>query len=854
MNYVKPLAVLIILFAFAQHQALSQHTTWVDDDGVIRWTADDAEVFGFGVNYSTPFAHAYRMANRMGVSHEDAIAQDVYHFARLDFNLYRVHVWDTEISDTLGNLVHNEHLRLFDFTIYEMKKRGMKFVITPIAFWGNGWPEPDFDTPGFSRKYGKAACLTDPAAIKAQENYLYQFLSHVNPYTGIAYKEDPDIIAFEVSNEPHHPGTVEEVVDFINRMVAAMRRTGTQIPIFYNMSHSIHLYRAYLEADVQGGTFQWYPTGLVAHRQINGNFLPHVNEYYIPFADDPAFTKMAKLVYEFDAADAEGNYMYPAMARSFRQAGMQVAAHFDYDAMFLAPYNTNYGTHYMTLPYAPQKALSLKIASAVFHEVPRFAQHGPYPENTTFGNFRVDYTQDLAELVSDRRFFYSNHTASTPANPEMLHEIAGYGNSPLVYYDGKGAYFLDKLEEGVWRLELMPDAHWLGDPYARISPQRQVAAVNYRHRTMILKLPQLGDSFSIEGINAGNTYRTTTQTGRFDIIPGVYLLRVEGNRSEIDTERPFKNIVLNEFVAPESNLEVSLVKNNTPAVFTAGQQACIRFEVISPEPPEQVQISAYGEFGVRQIEAVYEGNDIYVATIPDDVTSHGRMHYYIIPEFESGFKTFPAGKPGRPGDWDFYDHSSYSIHFVPSDMPVVLWCAYHDHTESMRPWHPRVAFRPSHRQGAGSLNFLFDEIPNSQDGTGRSRVYAFKYSFRDKISGRRADLAQKEYLVVSGGNNNEKEVTFKIALIDNNGNVFSHPLVLKKGQHLYRIPLNEFSEGRFAIIPRPYPEFKPWYAGVGNHADLIPETLETLQITIKGEHNESVRTGFNVHLREVWLE
>ncbi len=334
------------------------------------------------------------------------------------------------------------------------------------------------------------ACLTHPRAIRAQENYLYQFPNHVNPYTGVAYKDDPDIIAFEVSNEPHHQGTVEEVVSFINRMVAAMRRTGTPIPIFYNMSHSIHRYRAYLEADIQGGTFQWYP----------------------------------------------------AMARSFRESGMQVATHFDYDAMFLAPYNTNYGTHYMSLPYAPQKALSLKIAGAVFHEIPRFSSFGDYPQNNTFGNFRVDYENDLVEMVSPTRFYYSNHTAPLPPAVEQLMEIAGYGNSPLVQYDGKGAYFLDHLKEGVWRLEVMPDAHWLGEPYARVSPGRQVAAVHYTRSEMTINLPGLGVDFASRGINEGNTLLQNASNGTFIIEPGVYILQARQSRAQTDPGGFFKNI------------------------------------------------------------------------------------------------------------------------------------------------------------------------------------------------------------------------------------------------------------------------------------------------------------------------
>ncbi len=846
--------LLSISFGLVVSQNPTTHSTYVDNEGVIRWTDDESEVHGFGINYSIPFAHAYRMANRLGVSHHEAMRDDIYHFARLDFNLYRVHVWDTEISDTLGNLLQNDHLDLFDYAVYEMKKRGMKFVISPIAYWGNGWPEPDFETPGFSHKYGKAGCLTHPDAIKAQENYLYQFLNHVNPYTGLSYKEDPDVIAFEVSNEPHHQGTVEEVTTFINRMVAAMRSTGSQTPVFYNVTHSIHLYRAYMEADIQGGTFQWYPTGLMANRQLNGNFLPHVSEYYIPFANNPDFQKMAKLVYEFDAADVGGNYIYPAMARSFREAGMQVATHFDYDAMFLAPYNTNYGTHYMSMPYAPQKALSLKISSAVFHEIPRFSDYGGFPTNNTFENFRVDYENDLVELISDSRFFYSNHTRSAPQNFSELKEIAGYGNSPLVQYDGKGAYFLDKIDDGVWRLEVMPDAHWLGDPYARVSPDRQVAAVHYTNRHMRIDLPDLGSDFSNLPINKGNTYQASVQDGAFDIMPGVYILQASGSRMQINPEMTYKNIRLNEFVAPEANLNVTLVKMMSPEEFIAGKPATIRFELISPQRPVRVMVSMFGESGNRQLEAQYKGADIYEVVVPEYATGHGMLDFFIIPDFGDYQKTFPAGDRGMPFDWDFYKRKPYTIQFFPASEPISLWCAHSDRDEIMMPWNRQINPRPTFEKGKGKLFYDLDQVPYSQDGSSKTHIHTFKYFFGSKINGRAEELNHKEYLVVRGRSVNGKKVKLDISLTDKSGNVFSYPLTLNGEDEIYKIHLRRHINGKFAIIPRPYPEFKPWYAAIENHNTFSGEDLETLQVTLKDDESYDEDKGVRFYLKEIWVE
>ncbi|MFI5129919.1 MAG: membrane or secreted protein, partial [Chitinophagales bacterium] len=153
------LLALVLIFISAelrsQKTAKTTNLVYVDKQGVLRWTKGNAEASFFGVNYTTPFAHAYRAHKVLNADLEKAIKLDVYHFARLGLDAFRVHVWDTEISDTAGNLIDNDHLRLFDFLLAELKKRNIKTIITPIAFWGNGYPERDEATPGFARKYGK---------------------------------------------------------------------------------------------------------------------------------------------------------------------------------------------------------------------------------------------------------------------------------------------------------------------------------------------------------------------------------------------------------------------------------------------------------------------------------------------------------------------------------------------------------------------------------------------------------------------------------------------------------------------------------------------------------------------------
>ncbi len=57
-----------------------------------------------GVNYTLPFAHAYRALGYLGVDRKAAIDKDVYHLSRLGLNAYRIHLWDVEADRRQGNL------------------------------------------------------------------------------------------------------------------------------------------------------------------------------------------------------------------------------------------------------------------------------------------------------------------------------------------------------------------------------------------------------------------------------------------------------------------------------------------------------------------------------------------------------------------------------------------------------------------------------------------------------------------------------------------------------------------------------------------------------------------------------
>src|SRR5208283_4811982 len=179
---------------------------------------------------------------------------------------------------------------------------------------------------------------------------------------------------------------------------------------------------------------------------------------------------------------------------------------------------------------------------------------GAFPGNTSFAGVRISYEDDLAELVTPEKFLCSNSTPDRPPAPPSLEQVAGYGTSPVVEYPGRGAYFLDRLDPGVWRLEVMPDAIWVHDPFETASPLKPVSLIAWNQWPMRIELPDLGVGFSAVGLNDGNSFQGRAAGTTLEVRPGVYLLTRAGITTHWSRTDKWRHIALREFVAPEASL------------------------------------------------------------------------------------------------------------------------------------------------------------------------------------------------------------------------------------------------------------------------------------------------------------
>jgi hypothetical protein len=518
------------------------------------------------------------------------------------------------------------------------------------------------------------------------------------------------------------------------------------------------------------------------------------------------------MVYEFDAADVAGSYMYPAMARTFRGAGFQWATQFAYDPLALAYANTEYQTHLLNLVYTPAKAISFMIAGAAFHEIPRGATFGRYPDSERFGSFRVSYTEDLSEMVSDTAFYYSNTTSTVPPSPRALRHVAGVGSSPVVAYDGTGTYFIDRLADGVWRLEAYPDVAWVVDPFTQPSLDREAARVIWRLRSMRVALPGLGTDFSVQPVNSGNEHRPAVRDGRFDVRPGAYLLTRAGVTHTWAPGTVIDGRSLDAFVAPPSTKAPTVVVHAPPAEIVADRPHTIHVEVVSAAPPDSVVVFGrrVGAWG-RPLRIVMEpwGAFGYRVTVPAEQVRDGLLEYSVAVFAEDEARTFPGGVAGHPFRWDFTGREAWRVPVVAEPAAILLFDARRDldHVLYPHPWE-YVRFRTDLLAGSEPERLALTAVVESFGPS--PHHFALRTFLPEGQRTRLGETPADAVLRIRARSAGRASDRVEIALVERDGTAWGTVVELTDAWQDLTIPLSALRPTPLALLPRPYPQFLPY--------------------------------------------
>lgn len=789
----------------------------------------------FGVNYSAPFAYSYRALGRAGVDVKKAIDVDVSHMARLGLNAYRVHVWDREIADRNGHILENGHLDALDYLLFQLKNHDISVILTPVAWWPPGYPEPNPVTDSFSDRFSREEMVTSLEAIGLLKTYMGELLEHHNPYTGQSYVNDANIIAVELFNEPKHRGaSPAQSTFFINELVSAARHSGYAKPIFYNISEEgpdLEHGEAVCSADIQGVSFQWYPTGLTRGAVITTNVLPNVETYIDPFRAVAACADKMRMVYEFDAADVASSTLYPAMSSSLKEAGFRWATMFSYDPMHLAHANTEYFTHYLNLVYTPRKAIGLLIASEIFRASE--AKRGSEPVT-------LDFDDNLAEYTSDTRFRHTSNTTTMPPSPDKLVSIAGVGSSPLVRYPGNGAYFLDRKGPGLWELELYPDIYPLTDPFGRANIEKTVRSTVWREWQMSLALPDLGPSFFITGTTGSIRPSGQASNGQFTVSPGTYLLSLEPEPGSLQTRA---------FHAPPGRPGLSGVRHMAPGEALANRDLVIRAEVFSDTPPDEVVLFAR-RLGHRKFEPLPMQTDegyAFRAVIPANspILGSGIIEYAITVGLGGKKRSYPADVEGSPPDWNFAGQVHWQTRIVDPRSPLTVFDPKRDHGAILYP----------HTWGYGQYAVDFGEgLP--QDGPAlmldfqalgpAEQALALRSQFDTRALSNRLDSANFQSLRANYRGSCSPPHRLELSLTTRDGAAYGVLLDASEQWQLLDVDLDSLAPVPLALLPRAYPIFQPEFRPEDSSLSAVParfsaEQLNGVQFVVRREKGDQAK-------------
>ena len=121
--------------------------------------------------------------------------------ARWGINAVRIfpqYTWQRRADKDLSKGIDPELLDRFDWLFFQLKQRGISADMNLHSARTAGYRFKDFKQ---TMKENKGLDNFDPTFILHQKEFIRTVFNHVNPYTGLAYRNDPAVMTWEINNE-----------------------------------------------------------------------------------------------------------------------------------------------------------------------------------------------------------------------------------------------------------------------------------------------------------------------------------------------------------------------------------------------------------------------------------------------------------------------------------------------------------------------------------------------------------------------------------------------------------------------------------------------------------------------------
>jgi hypothetical protein len=423
------------------------------------------------------------------------------------------------------------------------------------------------------------------------------------------------------------------------------------------------------------------------------------------------------------------------------------------------------------------------------------------------------------------------------------------------------------VRQGLWRLEVYPDAVPVRDPFELPSPDKIVTRAISRAWPMTLALPDLGTSFIVQPVAAGNSALERAAAGRFTVTPGVYVLSAAGPVDTAGLPASIGNVRFAEYHAPPLDSLPPSVESLAEGQYLAGREAELRARVVDRTPPDSLKLfirPAAGGF-YRGFAMRPAGGYVYAVSVPRGGAGGTALqvapHEFVITLFRGDSAiTFPGGLHRKPTDWDYYGKASWTLDVVTPGTPLRLFDPGRD--------AGRLAFSRIGDAGRrGLFRMLFSEVTDKpvfhfelpvdarEEGPAD---YTASLVIKDRIQARHEAIDDGDEVRVRLRGLGARQV-LHLTLMEEDGTSWTVAVPVDSTWSEQALPLAAFRVGRGVLLPEGFPgEWNYWVgpaAGRGGPADR-PRLgrLERLQLSLRREDGVTHTPGaYGVEVESIVL-
>ena len=407
----------------------------------------------------------------------------------------------------------------------------------------------------------------------------------------------------------------------------------------------------------------------------------------------------------------------------------------------------------------------------------------------------------------------------------------------------------------MWRLEVMPDAIYIRDPFERASPRKEVTRIQWQSNSMQLSLPDLGAGFSVNGLNDGNNFSSSASGNSFQIQPGTYLLAAPGKKIPAGINNT-AGIELREYGGPVATSAEMFLRHEPFNEVSAGKSFTITAKVVGIDTGRvTLQIGRVGGGGpgggFRNIPMTRKAAGDYMAEVPADLASAGMLNYRITLQKGNEFAVFPGNYKGNPFAWDNYNNETWKTFVAANNASLEIYNPTTDRSARIYPGFRR-GFQSSYITGIepGQLILRMSTTELSGDHT-----IGFSHFFGDKWQGRVSEAGSFTKLIIRARTAEAQPVKAKVTLTDKNAFSWAGSITLNNTFQDIEVPLNNLTPDSILLLPRPYPGFLPlWFKGSGTSSFKLSE-VEKIQVTIGTDIAESeFKKPYSLEVERIWLQ